>query len=338
MKAAFAIIVIFAIAGLSACRTADQPPLRKGEPLALRLNLPANAPRWVEASHRSAGRYGFMGEEIRIEGFTRFVYELRTLQRSRAGDTEFSITPQIYAADDWVVTPNGDRMRPPEMEDLFETMEDAIRLHPFTFTVNADGGISHIEGLTELENSLAGVVSRYDLLFEKLDPVFQHAWRRVFMAHIDDRPIRRHLQEAYGFLPKGPVRLGDEWPAPQSDRPWPYLPTNESIRLINQQHGHWYIQTSGEFAPPPESDWATYKGSKSGYLYADLATGLITERQETTNWKRKKNRTPWEQFTLKSLEASDTVRMNEGSLSSSPPRNAINRFPFIESPAEEPKP
>lgn len=331
MKAALAIPFIFLVAGLSACRTVEQPPLRKGEPLGLQLKLPANTPQWVEATRRSAGRYGFMGEEIRIESFTRFVYELRSVQRSVAGDTEFSVTPQIYAVDDWVVTPNGDRLRPPEMEALFKDLEAAIRIHPFTFTVNADGRITHIDGLTELENSVAGVVSREDRLFEKLDPFFQHAWRQVFIAHIDDRPIRRHLLEAYGMLPKGPVRLGDEWPAPKSDAPWPYLPTKETVRLINQQHGHWYIQTSGEFAPPPESDWATYKGSKSGYLYADRTTGLIVERQDTTNWKRKKNRTPWEQFTLKSLEASDSVRMNAGPLSNSPPLYAIHRYPFMES-------
>ena len=331
MKAALAIPLILLVAGLSACRTADQPPLRKGEPLTLELNLPANTSQWVEATHRSAGRYGFMGEEIRIEGFTRFVYELRTIQRSVAGDTEFSITPRIYAVDDWVVTPQGDHFRPPEMEALFKDLEAAIRLHPFTFTVNEDGRITHIDGLTELENSVSSVVSRDDLLFDKLDPVFQYAWRQVFMAHIDDRPIRRHLLETYGVLPKGPVHLGDEWPAPQGDSPWPYLPTKETIRLINQQEGHWYLQTAGEFAPPPESDWASYQGSKSGYLYANLETGLITERQETTNWKRKKNRTPWEQFTLKSLEASDSVHMNAGPLSNTPPLYAIHRYPFMES-------
>ncbi len=330
MKAALTTSLVFVIAGLSACRTADQPPLRKGEPLSLRLNVPSNSPHWVEASRRSAGRYGFMGDEIRIEGFTRFVYELRSLQRSRAGDTEFAVTPQIYAIDDWVVTPRGDRFRPPEMEVLFKELEAAFRLHPFTFTVNADGGISHIDGLTELENSVAAVVSRHDLQFGKLDPVQQHAWRRVFMAHIDDRPIRRHLQEAYGFLPKGTVRLGDEWPAAQVTAPWPYLPTDETIRLINQQEGNWYIQTAGEFAPPPESDWASYKGGKRGTIYADASTGLITERQETTYWKRKKSRTLWEQFTLKSLETSDSVRINPGALSHSPPLNAINRYPFME--------
>ncbi len=331
MKAALATSLILAVAGLSACHTTDQPPLRKGEPLSLQLNVPSNSPHWVEASRRSAGRYGFMGDEIRIEGFTRFVYELRSLQRSRAGDTELAVTPQIYAIDDWVVTPRGDRFRPPEMEVLFKELEAAIRLHPFTFTVNADGGISHIDGLTELENSVASVVSRHDLQFGKLDPVQQHAWRRVFMAHIDDRPIRRHLQDTYGFLPKGPVRLGDEWPAAEGTAPWPYLPTNETIRLINRQEGHWYIQTAGEFAPPPESDWASYKGSKRGHIYAEVSTGLITERQETTYWKRKRGKTPWEQFTLKSLEASDTVRMIGGPIAESPPLYAIDRFPMMES-------
>lgn len=330
MKAALATSLILVIAGLSACRTADQPPLRKGESLSLQLNVPTNSPHWVDASHRSAGRYGFMGEEIRIEGFTRFVYELRSLQRSRAGDTEFAVTPRIYAIDDWVVTPRGNRFRPPEMEVLFKELESAIRLHPFNFTVNADGGISHIDGLTELENSVAAVVSRHDLQFGELDPVQQHAWRRVFMAHIDDRPIRRHLQETYGFLPRGTVRLGDEWPAAQGTAPWPYLPTDETIRLINQQEGHWYIQTAGEFAPPPESDWASYKGSKRGQIYAEVSTGLITERQETTYWKRKRAKTPWEQFTLKSLEASDTVRINGGPIAESPPLYAIHRFPMME--------
>lgn len=332
MKALQAILLTILLAGLSACRAAEQPPLRKGDPQSLQLKLPANVSQWVEVSHRSAGRYGFMGEEIRIENFTRFVYELRSVQRSVAGDTEFSVTPQIYTVDDWVVTPNGDRIRPPEVEALFKDLEAALRLHPFTFTVNADGQITHIDGLTELENSVAGVVSREDILFDRLDPVFKFAWRQVFRTHVDDRPIRRHLLETYGVLPKGPVRLGEEWPAPKSDSPWPYLPTSETIRLISQQQGHWYIQTSGEFAPPPESDWATYKGSKTGYIYADLDTGMITERQETTNWKRKKNRTPWEQFTMKSLEASNTVRMNAGPLSNSPPLYAIHRFPLMESP------
>lgn len=330
MRAALATLLIFAVAGLSACRSAEQPPLRKGEPVSLRLNVPSNSPCWVEASRRSAGRYGFMGEEIRIEGFTRFVYELRSLQRSRAGDTEFSITPRIYAIDDRVVTPRGDRLRPPEMETLFNDLEQTVLLHPFTFTVNADGGISHIDGLSELENSVAAVVSRHDLQFGKLDPVQQHAWRRAFMAHIDDRPIRRHLQDTYGFLPKALVRLGDEWPAAQGTVPWPYLPTDETIRLINQQEGHWYIQTAGEFSPPPESDWAKYKGSKNGYIYADVETGLVTERQETIYWKRKRGRTPWEQFTLKTLEASESVRVQAGTLADSPPLNAINRFPMME--------
>ena len=330
MKAALATLLIFAVAGLSACRTAEQVPLRKGEPLSLHLNVPSNTPHWVEASRRSAGRYGFMGEEIRIEGFTRFVYELRSLQRSRAGDTEFSITPRIYAMDDWVVTPRGDRLRPPEMETLFKDLEQAILLHPFTFTVNADGGISHIDGLTALENSVAAVVSRNDLQFAKLDPVLRHAWRRVFMAHIDDRPIRKHLLETYGYLPKGPVRLGDVWPAPEANSPWPYLPASETIRLINRREDLWCIQTAGEFAPTPASDWASYKGGKRGSIYADVSTGLVKERQETTYWKRRKNRTNWEQFTLKSFESSETVRINAGTMSSSPPLYAIHRFPMMD--------
>ena len=333
MKAALVTIVLFAGLCLAACQSSERPPLRKGEPLALRVNVPPDTVHWVDASFRDLGRYGFMGEEIRIEGFTRFVYELRATQRSRTGDTHFSVTPQIYEVKDQVVTPRGDRIRPPEMDALFSDMQEAIRLHPFTFTVGANGNITHIGGLDALENSVAGVISRADIAFDGMAPVFQHAWRRAFMAHIDERPIRRHLQETYGFLPGGPVRLGDTWVSSGADAPWPFLPVSETTRLINWKGDQLYIESSGDFSPPPESDWATYKGSKRRQIYVEPATGLGVEQQEQVYWKRKRQRTPWEQFTLKSLEASSTVRIEQGPMRDSPHLYAIHRFPFMESPA-----
>lgn len=316
----------------SACRSADHPPLRKGEPMSLRLNLPANDARWVEADFRELGRYGFEGEEVRIERFTRFVYELRTIQQSRSGDTHFSVTPRIYEVKDQVVTPRGDRIRPPEMDALFQTMEEAIRLHPFTFTVGASGRITHIDGLNALEDSLAGVIPRRALAFDSMEPVFQQAWRRVFMGHIDERPIRRHIMETYGFLPDGPARLGEVWPAPDARAPWPFLPVEQITRLINRKGDRLYIVTAGEFAPPPESDWAKYKGSTRRETYVDPATGLGMEQQARVNWRRKRKRTPWEQFTLKTLEGSASVRIADGPMHESQDLYAIHRFPFMESP------
>lgn len=326
-------VLLLGALGLSACQSADNPPLRKGEPMSLRLNLPANDVRWVEADFRELGSYGFMGEEIRIERFTRFVYELQTIQRSRSGDTHLSVTPRIYEIKDQVVTPRGDRIRPPEMDALFQDMQEAIRLHPFTFTVGANGQVTHIDGLNALENSLAGVISRRELQFDSMEPVFQHAWRRVFMGHIDERPIRRHILESYGFLPNGPVRLGEEWDAPEARAPWPFLPVEDTTRLINWKGNRLYMVTSGEFAPPPESAWAKYKGSTTRETYMDPATGLGVEQQARINWKRKGRRTPWEQFTMKSLEGSASVRIAEGPMHEASDIYAIHRFPFMEGSA-----
>ena len=298
--------------------------------MAIQLNVPANKTHWVEATSRDLDRYAFLGDEVRIEAYTRFVYELRTVQRSRSGDTHFLLTPHIYEVKDHVVTPRGDRIRPPEMDALFKTLEEAIRLHPVEFTVGAGGQVTHLSGLNALEDALAGLIGRADLQFGQMDPVFRHAWRRVFMAHIDERPIRRHIQRTYGFLPGGLVRLGEEWHAPNADAPWPFLPVEESTRLINRKDGRLYIVTSGEFAPPPESAWARYKGTTKRQIYVDPATGLGVQQQESTYWKRKRKRTPWEQFTLRSLEGSDHVRIEAGPLQAPLDIYAIHRFPFME--------
>lgn len=298
--------------------------------MALQLRLPPDSAHWVEASFRDLGRYGFLGEEIRIEGFTRFVYELRTVQRSRTGDTQFAVTPRIYAMQDQVVTPRGERDRPPAVEKLFQTMEEVIRLHPFRFTVGADGRITHTEGLVELENALAGAITRAHIGFDGMEPRFRHAWRRVFMAHIDERPIRRHIQETYGFLPDGPVRLGDEWAAPEARAPWPFLPVEESTRLINRKGDRLYILTTGAFDRTPGSGEPRYKGGTRRRVYVDPATGLGVQQQARVVWERKRKRTPWEQFTLKSLEGSATVRIEDGPIREAPDLYAIHRYPFME--------
>lgn len=327
---AFLTIALAAAACLPACQSSERPPLRKGEPLALRMNVPAGAVQRVDSSARSLGRYEFMGEEIRIEGFTRFVYELRALQRSRSGDTEFSVTPHIYEVKDQVVTPRGDRLRPAAVQSLFADMEETIRLHPFRFTVGASGRITHVEGLNALENAIAGVISRADIAFPDMDPVEQHAWRRAFMAHIDERPIRRHIHDAYGFLPEGPVRLGDTWPPPGADAPWPFLPVTEETRLINRRGDQYYIRIEGEFDPPADSGWTRYRGGSTREILVDPATGLGLTQDETIYWRRKRGRAPWEQFTLRSLEARRAVQIHAGPIAPSPHLHAIHRFPFME--------
>ncbi len=315
---------------LTGCSSQSHPPLRKGAATHLYVNLPSDSAYWVENLSRHVGRYGFQGEELRIEGVTRFVYQMRSIHRTRIGETRIAITPRFYTIDDWFVTPEGFRKQPPQMKALFETAETVVRNHPFTLTLDANGNVVDSEGLTELENALAGVIGRHDLQFQDLDPPEREAWRRVFMSNIDERPIRRHFDRAYGFLPNGHVRLGDQWIESKASKPWPFLPTVETVRLINQEGDHYLLQTHTEFMPPKESDWATYKGSASGEIHLDVETRLGVAQQESTHWKRKRKRTPWEQFTLKSMESSETTRITEGAFSESPHLNAINRFPFLE--------
>jgi hypothetical protein len=315
---------------LAGCSTKAHPPLRKGPPLDLSVKLPTNAAYWVEATERHVGRYGYQGEEFRLEGVTRFVYQMRSVHRTRTGETRLAITPRFYTIQDWFVTPRGDRIRPPAMEALFETIEAVIRKHPFTITLAPSGNLIDTEGLVELEDALAGVIGRHDLRFEHLPPAEREAWHRVFMKHIDERPIRRHLYRSFGFLPDGLVRLGDRWTETPVNRPWPFFPTEETVRLINRSGDHYLLETETLFTPPKESDWAKYHGQRSGRIHLDADTRLGTEQQETVFWKRKQKRTPWEQFTLKSMEASQTVRITEGPVSESPHLYAIDRFPFLE--------
>lgn len=279
-----------------------------------------------------------MGEEIRIEGFTRFVYDLRAVQRSRTGDTQFHLTPRTYEVDDWVVLADGSRNRPPEVEKLFNELEAAILLHPVTFTVTIEGKVAGIDGLVDLENAVAGVVSRRDLVFASLPVPVQHAWRRVFMAHIDERPLRRHLLEVYGALPPGAVRLGDEWLLPAEKSPWPYLPVDEHIRLIEQRGDQFYLVTRAEDDAAPGPGTTRYKGGTHGTMLMDAITGMPVTVDKSTYWKRRRGPVAWEQFTMKTFEASESLQLTSGSVASSPPLNAIHRFPFLEESVRETQP
>jgi hypothetical protein len=322
--------IVVLLSPLVGCNSTPRPPLRKGPPLHLYVNVPDDGAYWVESTARGVGRYGFLGEELRLEGVTRFVYQMRSVHRTRAGETRLAITPRFYTIDDWVVTPRGYRMRPPEMEVLFGTIETVIRNHPFTITLDQHGDVVDSDGLTEMEDALAGVIGRHDLEFPSLDPLDRAAWRRVFMNHIDERPIRRHFQQTFGFLPDGLVRLGDRWIEAPANKPWPFFPTEERVRLIDQVGDHYMLETETEYLPPAGSNWAPYRGNRSGHIQLDPETRLGVLRQESVYWKRKRKRTPWEQFTLKSLEGSETVRITEGPFSASPRLNAINRYPFLE--------
>lgn len=324
------LLLLLLLVPLVGCSTKAHPPLRKGESMHLYVNLPTESAYWVEDLHRSVGRYGFQNEEMRLEGVTRFLYQMRAVQRTRTGETRLAITPRFYTIDDWFVTPDGFRKRPPQMEVLFNQIETVVRNHPFTITLGANGSVVDSDGLTELEDALAGVVGRHDLEFSDLTPPEQQAWRRVFMSHIDERPIRAHFDRAFGFLPSGYVRLGDRWVESPTYKPWPFLPTEHSVRLIDRQGDHFLVETEAVFMPPKESNWASYKGNATGTIHLDTETRLGLAQQETTHWKRKRKRTPWEQFTLKSLEASRTVRITPGPISESPHLNAIHRFPFLE--------
>jgi len=325
--------VLALLAGLAGCSTKAQPPLRKGEAMHLYVNVPAESAYWVEDLHRRVGRYRFQGEDLRLEGVTRFSYQMRAVHRTRIGETQFAITPRLYTIDDWYVTPDGHRMRPPQMAALFEAVETVVRNHPFTITLDANGTVVHTVGLNELEDALAGVIGRHDLQFTDLPPVERAAWRRVFMSHIDERPIRAHFDRAFGFLPPGHVRLGERWTETPAYRPWPFLPTDDTVRLIDRYGDHYLLLTASNFAPPKESVWARYTGGASGRIHLDADTRLGLEQQESAHWKRKRKRTPWEQFTLMSLESSRTVRIKSGAYSESPHVYAIDRFPLLKSEA-----
>lgn len=331
-------IVVVVLALLAGCRSVDDPPLRKGPPLSLALNVPSDSAFWVDVTRRSVGRHDFMGEEFRIEAFSRFVYDLHAVQRSRTGDTQFHLTPRSYDVDDWVVLADGARSRPPEIEQLFEDLEAAILLHPVTFTVTAEGRLAGLNGLADLENAVAAVVSRRDLVFQAFPVPLRHAWRRVFMAHIDDRPIRRHLLESYGALPAGNVRLGDEWRLPAEKPPWPHLPVEEHIRLIDQRGDQFYLVTRAQDDAAPGPGTTRYKGGTHGTMLVDALTGMPSASDRSTYWKRRRGRAAWEQFTMKTFEASESAHIKAGSVASSPPLNAINRFPFLENAQSEPQP
>ena len=324
------ILALALLLPLAGCSTQPRPPLRTGPSLHLYVDLPADGSYWVEATDRHVGRYAYLGEALRIEGVSRFVYQFHVVGRTRSGETRLAITPRFYTVDDWLVSPHGDRMRPPEVETLLETMEAVIRNHPFTITLGPQGDILDSKGLTELEDALAGIIGRHDIRFDPMEPPQREAWRRVFMTHIDERPIRRHLDQAFAFLPGGLVRLGDRWTEKPANQPWPFMPTTESIRLIDRQGDHYLLTTETEFTPPPESDWPTYTGSRSGSIQLDAKTRLGVAQQESIHWKRKRKRTPWEQFTLMEVEGATSIRITEGPVSRSPELFAIDRYPFLE--------
>ncbi len=149
----------------------------------------------------------------------------------------------------------------------------------FQITVARDGQIERVTGFTELLNGLIGDPTdpTAALMRQQLEPLFS------------DAAVRQTLEQNTHIYPDQPVKKGDTWERTMTSSMGPIVLTiHNTYRLEKATSTHATVSVKGDItgatgATPVEGMQVHLKGTQTGTLNMEIATGMVEKMNYTQN-------------------------------------------------------